>query len=92
MLGLTRQLALELAPAISVNAIAPGPVLAPPYYDEKKLADTAEKTLFNRWGTSQDVVEAVLFFVRLILIRCLWLHYWSLSGSHRLREFIKKNR
>ena len=64
LLGLTRQLALELAPTISVNAIAPGPVLPPPHYDEKKLAKTASETLFNRWGRKEDIVETVLFLVR----------------------------
>ena len=33
LLALTRALALELAPAVSVNAVAPGPVLPPPDYD-----------------------------------------------------------
>jgi 3-oxoacyl-[acyl-carrier protein] reductase/pteridine reductase len=64
LLALSRQLALELAPAVRVNAIAPGPVLPPPDYDEAKIARTARKTLLNRWGTPEDVAEAVLFFVK----------------------------
>ena len=64
LLGLTRQLALELAPSISVNAIAPGPILPPPYYSAEKLAKTASETLFKRWGNREDIANTVLFLVR----------------------------
>jgi 3-oxoacyl-[acyl-carrier protein] reductase/pteridine reductase len=64
LLALSRQLALELAPAVRVNAVAPGPVLPPPDYDEAKIARTAQKTLLNRWGSAEDVAEAVLYFVK----------------------------
>lgn len=63
LLALNRQLALELAPAVRVNAVAPGPVLAPPDYDAEKLARTAAKTLLNRWGSAEDVAHAVMFFI-----------------------------
>ncbi len=64
LLALSRQLALELAPTVRVNAVAPGPVLPPPDYDEKKVAGTAAKTLLNRWGSPEDVSEAVIYFIR----------------------------
>lgn len=64
LLALTRQLALELAPAVRVNAVVPGPVLPPPDYDAAKIARTAQKTLLNRWGTVEDISQAVLFLVR----------------------------
>ncbi|MBN1267612.1 MAG: SDR family oxidoreductase [Anaerolineales bacterium] len=64
LLALSRQLALELAPTVRVNAVAPGPVLPPPDYDEKKVARTAKRTLMNRWGTAEDVAEAVIYFAR----------------------------
>lgn len=64
LLALTRQLALELAPAVRVNAVAPGPVLPPPDYSDKKIAETAGRTLLDRWGSPEDVAEAVLYFVR----------------------------
>ncbi|NOX62998.1 MAG: SDR family oxidoreductase [Chloroflexi bacterium] len=64
LLALTRQLALELAPTVRVNAVAPGPVLPPPNYDEERIARTADKTLLNRWGAPEDIAEAVLYFVR----------------------------
>jgi 3-oxoacyl-[acyl-carrier protein] reductase/pteridine reductase len=64
LLALTRQLALELAPTVRVNAVAPGPVLPPPDYDETKITRIARRTLLNRWGTPEDVAEAVLFLIR----------------------------
>ncbi|HFD40729.1 MAG TPA: SDR family oxidoreductase [Anaerolineae bacterium] len=64
LMAITRQLALELAPTVRVNAVAPGPVLPPPGYDEAKIARTAARTLLGRWGKAQDVADAVLFLVR----------------------------
>jgi 3-oxoacyl-[acyl-carrier protein] reductase/pteridine reductase len=63
LLALTRQLALELAPAVSVNAVAPGPVLPPPDYSEAQIARIAKRTLKGRWGRAQDVADAVRFLV-----------------------------
>jgi 3-oxoacyl-[acyl-carrier protein] reductase/pteridine reductase len=63
LLALTRQLALELAPTVRVNAIAPGPVLPPPDYSEAEIAVAAERTLLNRWGIAKDVSNTVLFLV-----------------------------
>ncbi len=64
LLALTRQLALELAPTIRVNAVAPGPVLPPPEYGPEQIARVARRTLLGRWGTPEDVAEAVLFLLR----------------------------
>jgi 3-oxoacyl-[acyl-carrier protein] reductase/pteridine reductase len=63
LLALTRQLALELAPDVRANAIAPGPVLPPPEYSDEKIERTGKKTLLNRWGSPQDVVDAMLYLV-----------------------------
>jgi 3-oxoacyl-[acyl-carrier protein] reductase/pteridine reductase len=64
LLALSRQLSLELAPTVTVNAVAPGPVLPPPDYDDERIAQTAKRTLLNRWGTAEDVAETVLFFIK----------------------------
>ncbi len=64
LLGLTRQLALELAPTVRVNAVAPGPVLPPPDYDPERVEKLARQTLLGRWGTPEDVAQAVLYLVQ----------------------------
>lgn len=64
LLALTRQLALELAPAVRVNAVAPGPVLPPHDYGPERVAKTAKKTLLGRWGSAEDVAAAVVFLVK----------------------------
>ena len=63
LLALTRQLALELAPAVRVNAVAPGPVLPPPHLSQAGIDRLAEDTLLNRWGTPQDVAGAVMYLI-----------------------------
>lgn len=63
LLAFTRQLALELAPTVRVNAVAPGPVLPPPEYDEQRAAKAAAGTLLKRWGTPEDVARAVRYLL-----------------------------
>ncbi len=64
LLAFTRQLAVELAPEIKVNAISPGPVLPPPEYTESQNQRTANRTALKRWGTPQDVADAMLFLIK----------------------------
>jgi NAD(P)-dependent dehydrogenase (short-subunit alcohol dehydrogenase family) len=64
LLALTRQLALELAPAVRVNAVAPGPVLPPPEYTPEMIEQVAQATFLRRWGTPDDISQAVLFLVQ----------------------------
>jgi NAD(P)-dependent dehydrogenase (short-subunit alcohol dehydrogenase family) len=62
--GMTRQLALELAPKVRVNAVSPGPVLPPPDFTEEQIQRVARRTLRKKWGTAQDVAQAVVFLVQ----------------------------
>jgi NAD(P)-dependent dehydrogenase (short-subunit alcohol dehydrogenase family) len=64
LLALTRQLALELSPAIRANAVAPGAVLPPPDYSEERIAASARRTLLERWGSAEDVAQAVEYLIR----------------------------
>lgn len=64
LLNLTSGMAIELAPAVRVNAVAPGPVLPPPNYTEKQVQVAAGRTLLGRWGSAEDVAEAVVFLAQ----------------------------
>ena len=82
LLNMTYALAMELAPAVRVTAVAPGPVLPPPDYDEALLAATARRTLLGRWGTPEDVAQAVVFLSRATYITGIVL---PVDGGERLR-------
>ena len=63
VLALTRQLALEFAPTIRVNAIAPGPVLPEADADERQAKMGIKRTLLKRWGAPEDVARAVKYLI-----------------------------
>jgi NAD(P)-dependent dehydrogenase (short-subunit alcohol dehydrogenase family) len=60
---ITRMLALELAPAVRVNAVAPGLILPPPGADESFLQQQAHTNPLNRHGSAEDIVSAVMFLL-----------------------------
>jgi NAD(P)-dependent dehydrogenase (short-subunit alcohol dehydrogenase family) len=61
VIALTEALALELASDnILVNAIAPGPIVAPPGTTEAELRAVAEATPLGRWGGEAEIAKAVL--------------------------------
>lgn len=62
--ALARSLAVELAPQVRVNGVVPGPVLPPPGLPRAVKDRLAAGTLLGRWGSPQDVAEAVLYLVR----------------------------
>ncbi len=61
--ALTRALALELAPAVRVNGIAPGAVLPPEGTPVRDLEQLREKIPMGRFGAPADVVETALFLL-----------------------------
>jgi NAD(P)-dependent dehydrogenase (short-subunit alcohol dehydrogenase family) len=62
--ALTEAMALELAAdRILVNAIAPGPILAPPDTTDKELESVADATPVGRWGGEGEIAKAVMFLI-----------------------------
>jgi pteridine reductase len=65
LLGLTRALAIELAPEVRVNAVAPGAILWPDDsdFDDAGRAAIVAHTLLKRTGSPQDIARAVRFLL-----------------------------
>lgn len=62
--ALTEALALELASdQILVNAVAPGPVLAPPDLTTAELKAVEAATPLGRWGGADEVAKTVLALI-----------------------------
>ena len=61
VIALTEALAVELAADnILVNAIAPGPIVAPPGTTEEELKTVEDATPLGRWGGEIEIAKAVL--------------------------------
>lgn len=64
VIALTEALALELAgDQILVNAIAPGPILAPPDLSAEEAEEVARATPVGRWGGAAEIAKAVLALI-----------------------------
>ncbi|MBI5242019.1 MAG: SDR family oxidoreductase [Elusimicrobia bacterium] len=61
---MTRMMALEFAPRVRVNAVAPGLVLPPPGEDDAYLKRFKRTNPLERHGSAEEVAEAVLFLAR----------------------------
>ena len=67
LVHMTRALALELAPDVRVNAIAPGAILWPPTQggkDDAAKAALLARTPLGRTGTPEEIAEAVRWLLR----------------------------
>lgn len=64
LLHLTRVMARRLAPEVRVNAIAPGHVLPPEYFDEAATERARRQVPLERIGSPGDVVEAVRYLAK----------------------------
>lgn len=66
VLGLTRAMARELGPAVTVNAVAPGPLetaMTSPYADGEWLAVRTRPLVTQRLGQPEEVAPAVVFLL-----------------------------
>lgn len=61
---LTRLTAVEFAPDVRVNAVAPGLVLPPAGKDEAYLENLARTNPLNRHGDAEDIAAAVAFLAK----------------------------
>ncbi len=61
--ALTRALAVELAPEVLVNAIAPGPVIPPEGQSEEFTDAAVRRSPLKRWGDPEDIAKAILFLL-----------------------------
>ena len=61
---LTKLSALELAPGIRVNAVAPGPILPPPGESGKNFMENAGAVPLQYYPTPEDIAEAALFLLK----------------------------
>ena len=63
VIALTQSLAQELAPAVQVNCIAPGPILLPDEMDEHEREKIIRATPLKRIGSPEDIVQTVLYLI-----------------------------
>ena len=64
VIALTEALALELAPdQILVNAVAPGPIVAPDSISDEEFAQVERATPLGRWGGEIEIAKTVLALV-----------------------------
>jgi NAD(P)-dependent dehydrogenase (short-subunit alcohol dehydrogenase family) len=61
--ALTESMALDLAPEILVNAIAPGPILLPPDLTAEEEGEVIAATPLARWGGAEEIAKAALFLI-----------------------------
>ena len=63
IITMTKALALELAPEIAVNAIAPGPVMLPEDFSDAAAERVRKATLLEHLGSPDDVAQSVVYLV-----------------------------
>ena len=65
LIGLTRALAVELAPEIRVNGVSPGPILWPDdnSFDSNERDRIVAHTLLKREGSPDDLARAIFYFI-----------------------------
>ena len=63
LVSLTKGLAKALAPAVQVNAVAPGTMLPPPQISSFSQDLAIEKSLLKKMGRPDDIARAVTYFL-----------------------------
>ncbi len=86
LVRLTECLALELAPRVRVNAVAPGTVLWPASYSTARRRELARRIPLRRAGTPRDVAEAVRYLAGAPFVTGVTL---PIDGGRRLNGRIE---
>jgi len=60
---LAKTAAKELAPHVTVNVIAPGPILAPADLTDEENEEVMSKTPLRRWGGPEEIAKAVKYLL-----------------------------
>lgn len=81
--AMTRHLAAAFAPAVRVNAVAPGFVLAPEGYSTVARTKFAAETPLERIGSPEDVAQAVHYLIEAEFVTGEILH---VDGGRRVRR------
>lgn len=63
LIGMTKSMALALAPEVQVNAVAPGLILPPPGAGEAFLTRKAAEIPLARHGSAEEIVRAVRYLL-----------------------------
>ncbi|MDO8619099.1 MAG: SDR family oxidoreductase [Candidatus Daviesbacteria bacterium] len=61
--SITQTLAKAFAPGITVNAIAPGPILKFADLTEEENKEVLKNTPLKRWGGTEEIAKAVLYLL-----------------------------
>ena len=81
---LTRMMALEFAPKITVNGIAPGLILPPPGRDDTYLELLVGSVPLKRHGGPEDITAAVLYLLNSDFVTGQVLY---VDGGRHLKEY-----
>lgn len=82
--AITRTAALELAPGIAVNGIAPGLILPPAGKDEEYIDRLAQTVPLKRRGAPEDIAAAAVFLVTSEFVTGETIY---VDGGRHLKEY-----
>lgn len=82
--AMTRMMALEFAPNMTVNAVAPGLILPPPVRDGSYLKSLVHTVPLQRHGEPQDIADAVAFLIQSDFITGQVIY---VDGGRHLHEY-----
>lgn len=80
---MTKMIAFEFAPNITVNGVYPGLILPPPDKDESYLERLKDTVPLKRYGDAEDIADAIVFLAKSTFISGVVLF---VDGGRHLKE------